>query len=150
VTNRPHPPTQRPHPPTQPPKITPVTSPNDAWSEEHARWGKRDLSAKRYVYFRADGIHVQARLEDAARPEAARTYGGARARGRRRRARLLAGARGSVAADLRPALLGAKTAYVLNKLPKSQQNVFSHSRFYYRLSANVRSRRFRRHLYHPQ
>ena len=32
----------------------------------HARWSKRDLSAKRYVYFWADGIHVQARLEDAA------------------------------------------------------------------------------------
>ena len=28
--------------------------------------GKRDLSAKRYVYFWVDGIHVQARLEDAA------------------------------------------------------------------------------------
>src|SRR6202012_2917867 len=38
----------------------------EAWSEEHARWSKRDLSAKRYVYFWADGIHVQARLEDAA------------------------------------------------------------------------------------
>jgi transposase-like protein len=38
----------------------------EAWSEEHARWSKRDLSAKHYVYFRADGIHVQARLEDAA------------------------------------------------------------------------------------
>ena len=37
----------------------------EAWSEEHARWSKRDLSAKRYVYFWADGIHVQARLEDA-------------------------------------------------------------------------------------
>ena len=31
-----------------------------------ARWSKRDLSAKHYVYFWADGIHVQARLEDAA------------------------------------------------------------------------------------
>jgi putative transposase len=38
----------------------------EAWLEEHARWSKRDLSAKRYVYFWADGIHVQARLEDAA------------------------------------------------------------------------------------
>ena len=38
----------------------------DGWSEEHARWSKRDLSAKRYVYFWVDGIHVQARLEDAA------------------------------------------------------------------------------------
>ena len=38
----------------------------EAWSEEHVRWSKRDLSAKHYVYFWADGIHVQARLEDAA------------------------------------------------------------------------------------
>src|SRR5881409_1759466 len=38
----------------------------DAWSDEHARWSKRDLSGKRYVYFWVDGIHVQARLEDAA------------------------------------------------------------------------------------
>ena len=36
----------------------------EAWSEEHVRWSKRDLSAKRYVYFWVDGIHVQARLED--------------------------------------------------------------------------------------
>jgi hypothetical protein len=34
-----------------------------SWS---ARWSKRDLSAKRYVYFWVDGIHVQARLEEAA------------------------------------------------------------------------------------
>ena len=38
----------------------------DAWSDEHARWSKRDLSTKRYVYFCVDGIHVQASLEDAA------------------------------------------------------------------------------------
>jgi putative transposase len=36
----------------------------DAWADEHAGWLKRDLSAKRYVYFWVDGIHVQARLED--------------------------------------------------------------------------------------
>jgi hypothetical protein len=38
----------------------------DAWSDEHLRWSKRDLSAEHYVYFWfwADGIHVQARLED--------------------------------------------------------------------------------------
>jgi transposase-like protein len=36
----------------------------EAWSDEHVIWAKRDLSAKRYVYFWADGIHVQARLED--------------------------------------------------------------------------------------
>jgi putative transposase len=38
----------------------------EAWTEEHARWQKRDLSAKRYVYFWADGIHLEARLEDQA------------------------------------------------------------------------------------
>ena len=38
----------------------------EAWADEHARWLKRDLSARRYVYFWADGIHVQARLEDQA------------------------------------------------------------------------------------
>src|SRR3981081_92259 len=39
----------------------------EAWSDEHTRWSKRDLSANRYVYFWVDGIHVQARLEEAAR-----------------------------------------------------------------------------------
>jgi hypothetical protein len=29
------------------------------WTEEHARWQKRDLSAKRYVYCWADGIHLR-------------------------------------------------------------------------------------------
>jgi len=38
----------------------------DIWADEHARWQKRDLSAKHYVYLWVDGIHVQARLEDAA------------------------------------------------------------------------------------
>jgi hypothetical protein len=28
----------------------------EAWSQEHARWQKRDLSAKRYLYFWVDGI----------------------------------------------------------------------------------------------
>ena len=36
----------------------------EAWVDEHARWLDRDLSAKRYVYFWVDGIHVQGRLED--------------------------------------------------------------------------------------
>jgi putative transposase len=36
----------------------------DVWTDEHLRWSKRDLSAKRYVYLWVDGIHVQARLED--------------------------------------------------------------------------------------
>jgi len=38
----------------------------EAWTEEHLRWRKRALSAKRYVYFWVDGIHLEARLEDQA------------------------------------------------------------------------------------
>ncbi len=36
----------------------------DGWTDEHQSWLKRNLSAKRYVYMWADGIYVQARLED--------------------------------------------------------------------------------------
>ena len=36
----------------------------DVWAGEHGSWEKRDLSAKRYVYVWADGIHLQARLEE--------------------------------------------------------------------------------------
>jgi hypothetical protein len=36
----------------------------DGWLDEHGAWQKRDLSAKRYVYIWADGIHLEARLED--------------------------------------------------------------------------------------
>src|SRR6266403_998673 len=41
-----------------------ITRLKEAWVDEHARWCDRDLSAKRYVYVWADGIYVQARLED--------------------------------------------------------------------------------------
>ena len=37
----------------------------EVWLDEHEHWRKRDLSAKRYVYVWADGIYLQARLEDA-------------------------------------------------------------------------------------
>ena len=36
----------------------------DGWLDEYAAWQKRDLSARRYVYIWADGIHLEARLED--------------------------------------------------------------------------------------
>src|SRR4030088_1842024 len=122
----------------------------EAWSDEHTRWSKRDLSANRYVYFWVDGIHVQARLEEAAqcllviigatpegkkelvglidgvreraiverappRPQTAGACDGTRARGRRRRPRLLAGGRGGVAEDTRPALLGAQDRQCLEQ-----------------------------------
>ncbi len=38
----------------------------EVWAAEHAQWSQRDLSPKRYVYFWADGIHLEARLEDQA------------------------------------------------------------------------------------
>ena len=33
------------------------------WEVEHARWQRRDLSARRYVYLWADGVYLQARME---------------------------------------------------------------------------------------
>jgi transposase-like protein len=36
----------------------------EVWQDEHAQWQKPDLSAKRYVYVWADGIYLEARLED--------------------------------------------------------------------------------------
>ena len=35
----------------------------DVWQGELARWEKRDLSARRYLYFWADGIYFQPRME---------------------------------------------------------------------------------------
>ncbi|MBV8870755.1 MAG: IS256 family transposase, partial [Acetobacteraceae bacterium] len=35
----------------------------DAWQAEYARWQRRDLSARRYVYVWADGVYLQARME---------------------------------------------------------------------------------------
>ena len=34
------------------------------WQNEYARWQQRDLSAGRYVYMWADGVYLQARMED--------------------------------------------------------------------------------------
>src|SRR5438270_9550509 len=31
----------------------------EGWQEEHARWQRRDLSARRYVYLWADGVHFE-------------------------------------------------------------------------------------------
>ncbi|WP_424140376.1 IS256 family transposase [Roseomonas chloroacetimidivorans] len=35
----------------------------DEWQADYARWQRRDLSARRYVYIWADGIYLQARME---------------------------------------------------------------------------------------
>ena len=36
------------------------------WQAEYARWQTRDLSARRYVYIWADGVYLQARMENQA------------------------------------------------------------------------------------
>jgi putative transposase len=35
----------------------------DEWQAEYARWQRRDLSARHYVYVWADGVYLQARME---------------------------------------------------------------------------------------
>jgi putative transposase len=35
----------------------------DSWQADHARWQRRDLAARHYVYLWADGIYLQARME---------------------------------------------------------------------------------------
>lgn len=37
-----------------------------SWEEEYKAWSQRDLRGQRYVYLWADGIYLQARMEDAA------------------------------------------------------------------------------------
>jgi len=41
-----------------------VTRLTQQWHEEYRRWSGLDLSSKRYVYWWADGIHFNVRLED--------------------------------------------------------------------------------------
>jgi len=36
----------------------------EEWQVEYDRWQRRDLSARRYVYIWADGVYLQARMED--------------------------------------------------------------------------------------
>ena len=36
---------------------------SESWQAEHERWRRRDLSARRYVYFWADGVYFTPRLE---------------------------------------------------------------------------------------
>ncbi|TDH58379.1 IS256 family transposase [Dankookia rubra] len=52
-----------------PGKETPNLSPaviarlRDTWQADYARWQRRDLAARHYVYLWADGIYLQARME---------------------------------------------------------------------------------------
>ena len=50
------------------PNLSPsvVTRLTGEWQGEYERWQARDLSARRYVYVWADGVYLQARMEDQA------------------------------------------------------------------------------------
>ena len=50
------------------PNLSPsvVTRLTGEWQVEYERWQARDLSARRYVYVWADGVYLQARMEDQA------------------------------------------------------------------------------------
>ncbi len=37
---------------------------SEAWQAEHAEWAQRDLSDRDYVYWWADGVHFNVRLEE--------------------------------------------------------------------------------------
>ncbi|MFL5188758.1 MAG: IS256 family transposase [Microvirga sp.] len=48
------------------PNLSPsvITRLTGEWQADYARWQARDLSARRYVYVWADGVYLQARMED--------------------------------------------------------------------------------------
>src|SRR5438094_897195 len=50
------------------PNLSPavVTRLTATWADEYSRWQGRDLSARRYVYVWADGVYLQARMEEQA------------------------------------------------------------------------------------
>ncbi|MER9469327.1 IS256 family transposase, partial [Mesorhizobium sp. M0482] len=50
------------------PNLSPsvITRLTAEWTTEYERWQKRDLSARHYVYVWADGVYLQARMEDQA------------------------------------------------------------------------------------
>src|SRR5712672_1827166 len=98
----------------------------DGWLDEHTAWQRRDLSAKRYVYIWADGIHLQARLED--EKQCILVLIGATPEGRKELVGFTDGALGfwKAAGEVWPKTREQrcwvhKTANVLGKLPKSQQ-----------------------------
>ena len=48
-----------------------IGRPKEGWQDEHDRWQRRDLSARRRVRVRADGVDLQARMGEADGPNAA-------------------------------------------------------------------------------
>lgn len=76
-----------------------------SWKDEQARWSRRDLSNRRYVYLWVDGIHFGVRMEDAA--QCILVVMGATAEGKKELVALADGYRESEA-SWRELLLGLK------------------------------------------
>jgi len=76
------------------------------WKDEQARWSRRDLSNRRYVYLWVDGIHFGVRMEDAA--QCILVVMGATAEGKKELVALADGYRESEA-SWRELLLGLKS-----------------------------------------
>jgi len=76
------------------------------WKDEQARWSRRDLSNRRYVYLWVDGIHFGVRMEDAA--QCILVVMGATAEGKKELVALSDGYRESEA-SWRELLLGLKS-----------------------------------------
>lgn len=77
----------------------------ESWTDEHVRWKRRDLSARRCLYVWADGIYLQARLED--KKQCILVLNGATPEGRKQLIGFTDGARES-AQDWRELLLDLK------------------------------------------
>ena len=60
------------------PNLSPsvIARPRSTWQAEYERWQKRDLSARRYVYLWADGIYLQARMDERRRCSSGRAHAG--------------------------------------------------------------------------
>jgi putative transposase len=77
------------------------------WTQEHARWNQRDLSAARYVYWWVDGIHTQLRAEESSDGQCLLVILGVTPDGRKERVAIHDGLRESKA-SWKELLLGLK------------------------------------------
>ena len=88
------------------------------WQADYDAWRRRDLSAQRYVYVWADGVYLQARMEDAA--ECMLVLIGATPEGKKELVGFQTGVRES-AQSWRELLVDIKQPNVLNKVALSVQ-----------------------------
>jgi transposase-like protein len=103
-----------------------VTRLTGQWQADHRAFGERGLTGSDYVYVRADGIDLRIRLAEA--KSCVLVVVGVRADGTKEL--LPQGPHGGVPRNPPPAVLGFKTADVLNALPASAQAVAAFEKTY--------------------